>query len=332
MKKMKTFLAILLCATLIILPTACSTTDSEPADDAATEPAQEMPKAALVLNGPISDLEWGGLAFEGMMRIQDEYGAEVSYAENVSQSDLEDSLRTYAEAGYDLVFGHGAQFVDPVNAVASEYPDTQFCVINGWVVEDNITNVAVAQNEQGYLMGVAAALLTETGTVGIIGGMEIPPITAAVEAFSVGAKSIDPDITVLSSMVGDFVDAHKAKEFTFAMIDNGTDVMATVAGPAGLGLIEACDERGAMVVGASLIHFEIAPKTVVINALTEVPDLYTFIYEELVGGSLEQTIYTLGIKEDVVHFSDLNENFSEAIDQEDLAAVIASVKSGDITF
>jgi basic membrane protein A len=291
-----------------------------------------MPKAALVLNGPISDLEWGGLAFEGMMRIQDEFGAEVSYAENVSQSDLEDALRTYAEAGYDLVFGHGAQFVDPVNAVASEYPDTQFCVINGWVVEENITNVAVAQNEQGYLMGVAAALLSETGTVGIIGGMEIPPITAAVDAFSVGAKSINPDIIVLDSMVGDFVDAHKAKEFTFAMIDNGADVMATVAGPAGLGLIEACDERGAMVVGASLTHFDIAPETVVINALTEVPDLYTFVYDELVNGSLEQTIYTLGIKEDVVHFSDLNENFSEALKQEDLAAVIASVKSGDITF
>jgi basic membrane protein A len=267
-----------------------------------------------------------------MMRIQDEFGAEVSYAENVSQSDLEDALRTYAEAGYDLVFGHGAQFVDPVNAVASEYPDTQFCVINGWVVEDNITNVAVAQNEQGYLMGVAAALLSETGTVGIIGGMEIPPITAAVDAFSVGAKSINPDIIVLDSMVGDFVDAHKAKEFTFAMIDNGADVMATVAGPAGLGLIEACEERGAMVVGASLTHFDIAPETVVINALTEVPDLYTFVYEELVNGSLEQTIYTLGIKEDVVHFSDLNDNFSGAIDQKDLADVIASVKSGDITF
>ena len=332
MRKLKSFLLILLCASLILVPTACTSNETGSQEDETSVPAEDLPKAALVLNGPVSDLEWGGLAYEGLMDIQEQYGAEVSFAENVAQSDLEDSLRTYAEAGYDLVFGHGAQFVDPISAIAADYPDTQFCVVNGWVIEENITNVAVAQNEQGYLMGVAAALLSETGSVGIIGGMEIPPITAAVEAFSVGAKSINPDINVVSSMVGDFVDAHKAKEFSFAMIDNGADVLATVAGPAGLGLIEACEERGAMVVGASLTHFDIAPDTVVINALTEIPDLFTFIYGEMIDGSLEQTIYSLGIMEDVVHYSDLNENFADVLDTADLEAVIASVKDGEIEF
>jgi basic membrane protein A len=157
MKKLQVLITVTLCFSMMLAFFGCSSTEQNPAENTGEEDV-DVPSVAVLLDGPISDMEWNAYAYNGLLEIEEKYGAEISYSENLPYSDMEDVFRSYAEAGYDLIFGHGAQFVDSCLVAAEDYPDTQFCVINGFEIRDNITNITIAQDEMGYLMGVAAAL------------------------------------------------------------------------------------------------------------------------------------------------------------------------------
>jgi basic membrane protein A len=274
------------------------------AGGAQEENGSDKIKVALALPGPISDNGWSASAYEGLQMIESKYGADVSYSENVGTSDMEDVFRSYAELGYDIIFGHGSQFTDAIKAVASEYTDIQFIIINGnSASEPNIACVQVADDQQGFMMGAIAALLTKSGTVGVIGGVEIPPIKMAVDGFMLGAKYTDPGVEVLSTLTGSFDDVAKAKETALAMIGNGADIVGAIANQAGLGSIEACRERGILAVGSNQDQNPVAPDTVVVSVVKSIPVLFTFAFEQINAGTFEQKVYRLGVNEGAVFLS-----------------------------
>lgn len=333
LKKIRKFVAILLCSLFLFAASACQGTEPGQHDGVEEEVnAKQLPTVALVLDGPINDMEWNAYAYQGLMLIEERYGAKVSYSENVAQSDAESVFRDYAKAGYDLIFGHGAQFIDPIIAAASDYPDTQFCVINGTEVRDNVTNIEIAQNEMGFLMGAAAALLTETNTLGVVGGLEIPPISDAVEQFEVGAKYIEPDISVLSAMTGSFDDSGAAKETALAMIESGADVLGPIAGASGLGVVEACQEKNIKVVGDGKEQQRFAPQIVHASVETDMTILYEFVYDKFSNGNLEQTIYKMGVQEGAVYFTPFDEfdNLLSDEHQNILNGVVQDIKDGKV--
>lgn len=335
---MKKFLSILLVLCLMASGIAGCAAEEEPASEPEVAPEEEavvveLPSAALLMAGPISDMNWNAGAYDGLLAIENNYGTDVSFVESISQSDMEDVFRTYATEGYELVFGHGAQFNDACLQAAADFPDTQFVMVNGTTVQDNLITISINQGQQGYLMGVFAALMTETGTVGMIGGMEIPPVSDAVAGFKAGAEYINPDIRILNAMTGDFVDGTKAKETALAMIDEGADYIGSVLGGAALGCIEACAEGGIYAIGTGGNEIEIAPDTVIVSSLTELPVLYTYIYDKAVDGTLENTAYSLGIKENAVHLSSFGE-FEDFVPQDvkdKLQEVTDAIIAGEIT-
>lgn len=261
-------------------------------------------KVALALPGPISDNGWSASAYEGLMMIEEEYGAEVSYSESVATSDMEDVFRSYAELGYDVIFGHGSQFTDAILAVAPEYTDIQFVIINGnQPLEPNVACVQVSDEQQGFLMGAIAALLSKTRTVGVIGGVEIPPIKKAVDGYVLGAKYIDPKINVLNTLTGSFDDVAKAKETALAMIGNGADLVGAIANQAGLGSIEACKESGILALGANADQNPVAPDTVVVSVQKSIGKAFTFTFNKITAGELGAKVYKLGVGEGVIYLS-----------------------------
>jgi basic membrane protein A len=315
---------------IMLLTSACSG-GATPAEE--EEAIETLPNVALVMNGPINDMEWNSYAYEGLLKIEEQHGAEISYAESVSQSDMEDVFRNYGDSGFDLVFGHGAQFVDAAGIAAEAFPDTQYCIINGFVVGDNLTNISIAQDQQGYLMGTAAALRSESGIVGVIGGMDIPPIADAMAGFEAGAKYVNPDIEVIGVMVGDFENAAAAKEIAMAMMDEGADIIGALAGAAGLGAIDACTEQGILAVGDATFQLEYAPDTVFLSAGTDLTVLYTYIYDEMLAGHLEQKIYAMGVKDGAIYVSN-NSAFDDVIPEADVQAmtdIVEGLISGEIT-
>ncbi len=342
MKKRFKGVVLFLVLVMLVSLTACSggaaeePAVEEPAEgeEPAVEAPEEVPSVALVLNGPINDMGWNASAYAGLNLIEANYGAEVSFSESIAQSDMEEVFRSYATMGYDLIFGHGSQFTDAITVVAADYPESMFVLINGNApAAPNLACVQVADEQQGFLMGAFAALMTETGTVGVIGGAEIPPITNAVKGFEAGAAYADPEIEVLSSMTGSFEDVNAAKETALAFIDQGADYVAAIANQAGLGSIEACEDRGVYAIGANQDQFDVAPSAVVVSVLKEVPIAFDFAYKTFMEGNLTPETFRLGVKEGVVFFSSYHD-FEDFVPQEvkdRMAEIEAELAAGSIT-
>lgn len=334
MKKFTVVLCLFLCLTLTF--TACSTNEpasteepSEEPTEGSTEEPVEVPSVALLMVGAINDMDWNAGGYDGIMQIADEYGTEVSYVENLAQSDMGDALRNYAEAGFDMIFGHSGQFQDAILLVAESYPDVQFICINGTEVRDNVTNIEIAENEQGYMMGAAAAMLSETGTVATIGSVDIRPIRRAVEGFDMGAKAINPDIEVLSAFTGSWSDAPMAKELSISMIENNADVISNLAGISGIAIIEASKAAGTYAIGAGATQHTVAPEVVPVTIVRDLARIFTYMYGMELDGTLEQTHYFLGTKEGVIYPIYPSGEASQEV-QDKLAEISDAIISGEI--
>ncbi|MGR3624897.1 MAG: BMP family lipoprotein, partial [Limimaricola sp.] len=185
---------------------------------------------ALVFDlGGKFDKSFNESAHTGATRWAEETGN--SYAEVELQSDAqrEQALRRFAEAGNNPIVTVGFSFMTPLEEIAADYPDTKFVIIDGVVDQPNVRSVIFNEHEGSYLVGQMAAMASESGTVGFIGGMDIPLIRKFACGYAQGAQSVNPDITVLSNMTGTtpaaWNDPVKGSELTQAQISQGADVV-----------------------------------------------------------------------------------------------------------
>jgi basic membrane protein A len=341
---MKKFLALALVMLMFVSAVGCTTAD-EPAEveeepTEAQEPetpevSEETPlKVAVLLPGPINDMGWNASAYEGLLAVESEFGAEISYQENVSQSDMEEVFRNFALAGYDVIFGHGFQFGDTAAIVADAFPDTKFVITSSSTSNgSNLGSVNSGVDQQGFLAGVMAAKLSETGKVGAIGGINIPPITGPIYGFYAGANYINPDIEVTAILTGSFDDVTKAKETARAMIDTGVDVIFANANQAGLGSIEACEDAGIYAIGSNQDQNPLAPDTVVQSVIKSTTRLFTYVVDKVVKGEFEGTFYKLGIDEGAIFLADWH-GYDESMPElkAEMDEIIAGMKDGSVTY
>jgi basic membrane protein A len=334
----KKILAVLVILTLgLTLVTGCgSNNSSESSQDAPStkqKQTDEKLRVALLLPGTINDSGFNAIGYQGLKAIEKELGAEVAYAENVAQSDMEEMLRNYATQGYNLIFGHGFQFNDAGVKVAPEFPDVKF-IINSSVVaqEPNLASFSINDTEKGFLEGVVAALITKTNVVGGIGGMESPNMTDTLAGYAKGAKYINPDIEVLNVMSGTFEDVAKVKEIANALIEKNADVIMVSANQAGIGGIEAARDAGVLAINNNFDGYELAPDTVVVSGLVDFPKSMLLAAQKFVDGEFAPVNQKLGIKEGAVYLSSFHE-FEQKLPKETfdkLNQVIEDVRSGKI--
>jgi len=228
------------------------------------------PKVALVLPGSADDKGFNQTAYEALAVLESEFNAGTAYSENTAVSEFEQAFRDYAEQGYDIIIGQGFEFGDVTMKVAPDYPDTVFLVTNNPDVKgDNAQGLQPKSWEAAYLAGVAAATVSQSGKIGGIAGFEFPVIVAQMEAFKLGARSVDPDIDVTLSYLGSFEDVEKAKETARAMISDGVDVLYHIADAAGLGVIQAAQESGIRAIGWGKDQNDVAPDTVFTSQIVD---------------------------------------------------------------
>ncbi len=220
-------------------------------------------RIALILPGRIDDVSWNQAAYEGIMWLKDKYGEaiDITYTEEVYEvAKIEPALRDYAEKGYDMIIGHGFQFMEPIVTVAPEYPHTAFLLGTGYKTVENSIVYDVRLEEGGYLMGVLAALMSKTGKVGVIGGCDVVEIYRGHEGFKLGAKSINPDIEIYEHYTGDWRDAEGAKEAAISMFEMGVDVIWHSGDGLGLGVVEAAKEKGFWFMGVPVDQSSLCPE------------------------------------------------------------------------
>ena len=230
--------------------TAQATTGSESATAAPggeTSAQAEGLKIAMIMQGPISHMSWNYNAYHALTLMEKE-GATISYNENADPADLVEYVRTYGWEGYNLVMINDDRNQEDVVAAAADFPDTQYIIVNSMTTSDNVQSIFFADQDQGFMAGVIAALITQAKKVGFVGGLEFIPIINGAKGFEQGVAYIDPSIDVQIVYTGDFVDSVKAKNQALALIESGVDVLVPNADAASQGVVEAAQEKGSLVI------------------------------------------------------------------------------------
>jgi len=253
--------------------TACGSDDDEAAGDATT--AAETGGAAttgegggggpavkvgLVTDiGGLDDRSFNFLANQGLERAQDELGVEGRVVISRTNSDYVPNLSSLARQDYDLVIAVGFLMAEALDAVAKQFPDTNFAIIDFAQEElaskpKNVRGLLFKEQEAGYLVGYLAGLaVAEEGganpTVSTVGGQKIPPVDRYIAGFQAGAKAANPDITAVNGYSQDFVDQAKCKEIALNQIARGSSVVFQVAGQCGLGALNAAKEKNVWGIG-----------------------------------------------------------------------------------
>lgn len=286
---MKKLISILLCMVLIVSVMAgCGSKDTESSAESSEvssvsensgeeeESEKSFSKIALLLPGVITDQSWNTNAYIGLQQLMEE-GYECTYTESVANADVESTFRIYADQGYDLIIGHGSQFGDAAIAVAADYPDQYFFVVGnqpaGTECPENVGFIYNTGVYVAYMAGACAALNSESGTIGYLGGIESDSQLAMKFAYIDGAKQVNPDINVIDVMAGTFDDSALGKEAAMAMIEQGADVLTHTCDTTGLGLIEAAKEANVKVIGYGTDQSSLAPDLVITSIVEDIPTI-----------------------------------------------------------
>lgn len=260
-------------------------------------------RVALLTPGPISDQSWNAAAFDGLARIRDSLGAEVRHVQTRTPAEFEENYRQYGASGYSLVIGHGFEFQEAAQRVAPEFPRTVFATTGGTGTAANVVALSFAFEEPSYLAGMAAAGVSKTKVIAVIGGTELPPVRASFDAFEAGAKSVDSSITVLSAFIGNWEDAGAGKEQALALIARRADVIFQNADAAGQGIFQAVREsRGVWIVGSNANQNGVAPQVTLGSVVIDIPHAFLLLAREIDDGSFTPRVVKFATASDVVRW------------------------------
>jgi basic membrane lipoprotein Med (substrate-binding protein (PBP1-ABC) superfamily) len=279
---------------LAVLGVASCGDPPPPADDGVL-------RVALLTPGSIRDGGWNQGAYEGLIRIRDELGAESAHQETATPQEFESGFRDFAARGYDIVFGHGFEFQDAAARVAEEYPGTVFITTSGSTVRENVAPIVFELEQATYVLGFVGALRSSNGRLGAVGGVEIPSVASTFYAFVEGAKAARPDVETSISYIGSWADVSAAHEATLAQIAQGSDVLIHNANEAARGFFQAVKESpGVVAFGTNKNQNDQAPGQVLASATLHVPVAMLAVAREVRDGTFQARSIRFGLADRVI--------------------------------
>jgi simple sugar transport system substrate-binding protein len=202
-------------------------------------------KVAFVYVGPIADGGWSYQHNLGRLELEKALGAriETTYVESVPESaDAERVIRQLAAKGYGLIFTTSFGYMDPTLKVAKLFPHTQFEHASGYKTAANVVTYEARFYEGAYLLGVIAGRMTKTNTLGYVGSFPIPEVLRNIDAFTLGARSVNPKVHTKVVWVDTWYDPGKERQAAEALIAQGADVLSqNTDSPA---TVQVAEEKG----------------------------------------------------------------------------------------
>jgi basic membrane protein A len=298
--------------------------------------------------GGLNDKSFNDAAYAGLQRaIEDglisEENTELLEA-NQTGSNRNDNVVNLADQGFDLILGIGFAFSEGIAEIAGDYPDQNFGIIDGFAtfVNEDATNIAdltFKEHEGSYLVGIAAAMASESGTIGFLGGQEGTGLIEKFQAgYEAGARSVSPDIEILVEYIGDstqaFVNPTAGEELSASMYDDGADVVYHAAGQSGLGLFKAAVEADKLAIGVDADQYLTAsPEEQPLILTSMLKRVDTAVYEAIrqaVEGEFTAGFQVFGLAEDGVGYSDSNPALTEKM-KAAMDTAAEQIVSGEIT-
>lgn len=242
----KTLLAIL--SVLLLTLAGCAAPAAPQADPVSDEGSSEPTyRLAALFPGPISDADYNTLGYNGIQAVGEEFGIDVAFSESVAVPDADRVMREYIDDGYNIIFTHGSQFVNPTVSLANEFPDVVFIGESDAPATDPPPNLWIIDRNFHvgfYAIGALAARASQSGKVGYIGGLTLPFSYAEVHAIEQAIADAGLDVTVQPVWAGDFNDPSKARELADAMIADGVNVIVGSLNAGMFGIFEAAKNAG----------------------------------------------------------------------------------------
>ncbi len=251
---MKKILALVLVLALALGLAACAGGGTTtPTEAAANNDSGKTYKVAMICDSSISDGGWGTACYNAMLKAAEQRGWETAYTDSIAQNEYYDSIVSYCALGYDMIYAPGNQYSDAVLQAAEEYPDITFALLNGAestpgkATNKNVSSLLPNAQQIGWIAGALAGLMTESGTIAFIGGMELDTTKAKYQGYGEAAAYVAEQegktVTLLDCVyAGSFNDSAKGLEFANAMIDQGADVFFGDASAVDSGARQAIDE------------------------------------------------------------------------------------------
>lgn len=327
---MRKWLAILLVLAVVVAFAAT------PANNEAQ--AQDPFRVAAVMPSAVNDLAFSQSMHDALVYVQNEMGEDnfefVFQDGTFVVDDAAVALREWALEGYDLVIAHGSQYGAVVEELAPEFPDVSFA----WGTDvdtfglDNVFAYEAASDQGGFVNGVLAATLTDTGVMGVVGPIEVGDAKLYVDGFAAGANWVDDEIEVNINYIQSFSDVALAAEAAEAHLSNDADVL-TGSAQMVVGAVGVARDRGDVLwFGTQANQTSLAPEIVVASQVYHWEVLLEDMISKIEDGTLGGESYTLTLENNglVVEF---NEEFELSEYQMFLAdAVVEGIIDGTIVY
>jgi len=257
----------------------------------------------------LGDKGFNDVTWKGIQHAVEELGIEGRITESKDPADYVRNLSD-AATGADMVVSVGVFLCGALEKVAPEYPDVDFIQIEGTVEAPNAAVYNFKGEEGGFLAGVVAALATKSGIVGMVTGMDIPPVEAYEAGFRAGISTVNTlrgrDVKPLVASVGNFTDSTKARSIATTMIGQGADVIFRAAGNAGLGVLSAArDHPELYVVGEDLDIEDELPGRILVCSLKRIDEAVSNAIRDAVAGRFAPGNFLLGYADGGIGLSDM---------------------------
>lgn len=310
MKKRKQRLAaLLLTAAMTATLTGCGGSDSQEA--VARKGTAHV--GIIFTQAGLGGNSFNDLALEGVVRAADELGITYDQVEPKSVADeeiIQDEMASSEE--YDLIICVGSEQVDALNNVASVYTEQRFALLDATSELDNVASYSCKAQEGSFMVGALAALakeeqiddrLSDSRTVGFIGGVNNPLINQFAAGYKAGALYVDPELTVLTDYAGSFNDPTTARTIANTFYEKGADVIFHAAGASGMGLFQAAQEKEFISIGVNLNQNGLAPDYIMASMLKKLDTCAYHAIASIVDGSYTGENQLLGLRDGGVDFT-----------------------------
>ena len=274
---------------------------------ASAASAQEITPAVVFDMGGKFDRSFNEGIYNGVERFRAAFGIDYMEFEVTNEAQREQALRRMAENGATDIIAVGFAQAPAVEVVASEFPDVNFTIIDSVVDLPNVRSVVFKEQEGSFLVGMLAAMATETGAVGFVGGMDIPLIRAFGCGYAQGALHVDPEIEVFQNMTGTtpaaWNDPGRGGELARSQFDRGADIVYAAAGGTGVGVYQAAEDTGNLAIGVDSNQNYLHPGTMLTSMLKRVDVAAENAFTDAMNGTWEAGVLNLGLAEEGVGYA-----------------------------
>ena len=283
--------------------------------------AQTFSPAVIFDMGGKSDKSFNEAAYNGAERFKKEAGGTYAEFEVTNEAQRTQAMQRLARGAGNvrpasIIVCIGFAFGSTLEAVAKEFPNTKFVIVDSVVDAPNVQSIVFREHEGSFLVGMAAAMASKTGKVGFVGGMDIPLIRKFHKGYEEGALFVKKDAQVFMNMTGPtpaaWNDPTKGGELARSQFERGADVVYAAAGATGLGVLQAAKDAGKLSIGVDSNQNHLHPGSVLTSMVKRVDVAVYNAFKTAKDGTWKAGMQSLGLKEDGVGYA-LDDNNSKLL-------------------